>query len=259
MIEKVVSTVKNQALPLSMLSGVAGYMLFRFVLALAPVKPLADWAEAYLMPALVFIMLFMTFCKVDPKKMRIRRRYVAMLVIQTTACLCVALSLYFFTEYEYKIVLQEMLVCPTAAAVPAVAVIAGGLGGNETTLTTYTMISNLASAVRIPAIFPLVEEHAAGSFLRQFLIILRRVFPLLICPFLAAWGLCVFFPKIHRIIVRFCSGLTFCLWAVSLIIATRLTLRPIANSPFEAPVMRLLATAALIVCIRRFGTRKAIG
>lgn len=259
MIEKIVSVVKNQALPLSMLSGAAGYLLFRFIPMLAPLKPLADWAGTSLMPGLVFVMLFTTFCKVDPKEMRIQRWHIVVLAIQTMTCLCVSLLLYFFPECEYRIVLQGALVCLIAPTGTAAAVIAGRLGGNETTLTTYTMISNMASAVMIPAIFPLVEEHSAGSFVLQFLIILRHVFPLLICPFLMAWGLRVFLPKIHRVVVHFCGSLAFYLWAVSLAIATGLTLRSIANSPFDAHVMWLLAMAALIACIWQFGTGKVIG
>lgn len=44
------------------------------------------------------------------------------------------------------------------------------------------MISNLVAAVAIPAVFPLVEMQSAGTFAHQFLLILRRVFPLLITP-----------------------------------------------------------------------------
>lgn len=259
MIEKIVSAVKNQALPLSMLSGAAGYLLFRFIPMLAPFKPLADWAGTSLMPGLVFVMLFTTFCKVDPEEMRIRRWHIAVLAIQTTTCLAVALLLYFFPECAYKIAWQGALVCLIAPTGTAAAVIAGRLGGNETTLTTYTIISNLASAVMIPVIFPLVEEHAAGSFVRQFLAILRHVFPLLIGPFIAAWGLRVFLPKIHSVVVHFCGSLAFYLWAVSLVIATGLTLRSIANSPFDAHVMWLLAAAGLVACIWQFGTGKAVG
>lgn len=259
MIERVVATVKNQALPLCMLSGVAGYVSFRFIHALAPLKPLADWAGTTLMPGLVFVMLFTTFCKVDPKEMRIRRWHLAVLAVQTMSCLFVALLLRFASGYEYRIVLQGALVCLIAPTGTAAAVIAGRLGGNETTLTAYTMIGNMASAVMIPAIFPLVEEHPAGSFVLQFLIILRHVFPLLICPFLMAWGLRVFLPKIHRVVVRFCGSLAFYLWAASLAVATGLTLRSVANSPFDAHVMWLLAAAALVACIWQFGTGKALG
>lgn len=253
---KLLSIVKNQALPLSMLSGVVGYMLFHFIPAFAPLKPLAVWAGHSLMPWLVFNMLFTTFCKVDPKEMRIRRWHVA---LQVVICLCVALLLHLFPKYEYRIVLQGALVCLIAPTGTAAAVIAGRLGGNETTLTTFTMISNLASAVMIPAIFPLVSDNAAGSFLRQFLTILRQVFPLLIGPFFLAWGLRLFLPKIHHVIVRLCGGLAFYLWAFSLIIATGLTLRSIANSPFDTHVMWLLAIAALVACIWQFGTGKIIG
>ena len=82
---------------------------------------------------------------------------------------------------------------PVKPAAGAAAVITGKLGGSETSLTTYTILSNLAAAVVIPLVFPLVEKHVDASFASQCVAILRRVFPLLIFPFLLAWGCGSFF------------------------------------------------------------------
>lgn len=182
---------------------------------------------------MVFIQLFTTFCKVNPRKMRICRWHIIMITVQ--------------------------LVCLIVPTGTAAAVIAGRLGGNETTLTTYTILSNLVAAVMIPAVFPLVEMQSAGSFGHQFLIILRRVFPLLITPFLAAWALREFLPKVHAAVVRLCGSLAFYLWGISLIIAIGLTLRSVVNSHFDPHVMWLLALSALVACVWQFGIGKLVG
>ena len=171
-----------------------------------------------------------------------------MITVQLVCCLAVALPIHFFPDFSYNVVAQGALVCLIVPTGTAAAVIAGRLGGNETTLTTYTILSNLVAAVMIPAVFPLVEMQSAGSFGHQFLIILRRVFPLLITPFLAAWALREFLPKVHAAVVRLCGSLAFYLWGISLIIAIGLTLRSVVNSHFDPHVMWLLALSALVAC-----------
>lgn len=182
-----------------------------------------------------------------------------MILFQLVCCLAVAVPTHYFPDSPYRVVAQGALVCLIAPTGTAAAVIAGRLGGNETTLTTYTIISNLVAAVMIPAVFPLVEMHSAGSFIEQFLLILRHVFPLLICPFLAAWALREFMPKQHSLVVKFCGSLAFYLWSISLIIAIGLTLRSVMNSHFDPHVLLLLAVSGLIVCTWQFCTGKLVG
>jgi len=195
--EKIIRFFKMWTLPLGMFAGVGVYLMFHYISWLSPLKVLAGGAEDYILPAMVFIQLFTTFCKVNPREMRLKRWHLVMLAVQLTCCLAVALPIHFFPHFEYNVVAQGALVCLIVPTGTAAAVIAGRLGGNETTLTTYTILSNLVAAVMIPAVFPLVEMQSAGSFGQQFLLILRRVFPLLLTPFFAAWALREFLPKLH--------------------------------------------------------------
>lgn len=257
--EKIIRFFKMWTLPLGMCAGFAVYFLFHYIPWLAPLKALVNGANDYIMPFFIFVMLFTTFCKVNPREMRIKRWHMMMILFQLVCCLAVALPTHYFPDSPYRVVAQGALVCLIAPTGTAAAVIARRLGGNETTLTTYTIVSNLVAAVMIPAIFPLVEMHSAGSFMEQFLLILRHVFPLLICPFLAAWALREFMPKLHSLVVKFCGNLAFYLWGISLIIAIGLTLRSVVNSHFDPHVLLLLAVSGLIVCAWQFGTGKLVG
>lgn len=201
--------LKTWTLPLGMFAGVGIYLMFHYIPLLSPLKVLAKGAEDYVMPLMVFIQLFTTFCKVNPREMRICRWHIVMMSVQLACCLAVALPIHFFPDFKYGIVAQGALVCLIVPTGTAAAVIAGRLGGNETTLTTYTILSNLVAAVMIPAVFPLVEMQSAGSFGHQLLLILRHVFPLLIIPFLMAWALREFLPKAHAVVVRLCGNLHF--------------------------------------------------
>ena len=257
--ERIIRFFKLWTLPLGMFAGVGIYLMFHYIPLLSPLKVLANGAEDYIMPFMIFVMLFTTFCKVNPREMRIRRWHVVMILFQLVCCLAVALPVHYFPDFGYSVVAQGALVCLIAPTGTAAAVIAGQLGGNETTLTTYTIVSNLVAAVMIPLVFPLVELHSAGSFAEQFALILRHVFPLLICPFLAAWALREFAPKVHALVVKFCGSLAFYLWGVSLVIAIGLTLRSVVNSHFNPHVLVLLALSGLIVCAWQFGTGKLVG
>lgn len=257
--ERIIRFFKLWTLPLGMFAGVGIYLMFHYIPLLSPLKVLANGAEDYIMPFMIFVMLFTTFCKVNPREMRIRRWHVVMILFQLVCCLAVTLPVHYFPDFGYSVVAQGALVCLIAPTGTAAAVIAGRLGGNETTLTTYTIVSNLVAAVMIPLVFPLVELHSAGSFAEQFALILRHVFPLLICPFLAAWALREFAPKAHALVVKFCGSLAFYLWGVSLVIAIGLTLRSVVNSHFNPHVLVLLALSGLIVCAWQFGTGKFVG
>ena len=257
--ERIIRFFKLWTLPLGMFAGVGIYLMFHYIPLLSPLKVLANGAEDYIMPFMIFVMLFTTFCKVNPREMRIRRWHVVMILFQLVCCLAVALPVHYFPDFGYSVVAQGALVCLIAPTGTAAAVIAGRLGGNETTLTTYTIVSNLVAAVMIPLVFPLVELHSAGSFAEQFALILRHVFPLLICPFLAAWALREFAPKAHALVVKFCGSLAFYLWGVSLVIAIGLTLRSVVNSHFNPHVLVLLTLSGLIVCAWQFGTGKFVG
>ena len=257
--ERIIRFFKLWTLPLGMLAGVGVYLMFHFCPRLGPLKVLASGAEDYVLPAMVFVQLFTTFCKVNPREMRVKRWHAMMIAVQLACCLVGALPLHFFPHFAYDVVGQGVLVCLIVPTGTAAAVIAGRLGGNETTLTTYTIVSNLVAALMIPAVFPLVEMQSAGTFGHQFLLILRRVFPLLITPFLAAWALRELAPKAHARTVRCCGSLAFYLWGISLIIAIGLTLRSVVNSHFDPHVMGLLALAALAACAWQFGIGKLVG
>ena len=108
-------------------------------------------------------------------------------------------------------------------------------------------------------VFSLVESHVETSFLNQFLTILKRVFPLLIFPFLLAWGLREFFPKAHARMVVYCRDLAFYLWGFGLVLSLGQTCRFLADSPVRIHLKWLLSVVSLIACALQFFIGKNIG
>ena len=241
-----------------MLAGVLGYFVFVSIPGLAPAKPFVNELIGFLQPLLIFAMLFLSFCKVNPHELRLRPLHLWLLLIQTGAFGLLGLLLYLFPDTSYRVIIEAAMICMITPTATAAAVVTGRLGGNTQALVSYTILINIASAICIPLVLSLVGASASLSFLPSFLIILRKVFPLLIFPFLAAWAVRVYLPKWHRKLVE-CAGMAFYLWAVALVIAIAVTVRSIVHS-HVSPIYEVgIAVVSLVCCIVQFAVGKTIG
>lgn len=251
--------IKNWTLPIAMLAGVLGYLLFVHVPLLEPTKPLVNQLIAFLTPSLIFAQLLLTFCKVNIRDLMPVRWHAWLLLFQIISCLLmVAVLLLSKLDVAYREVFEGAMVCLICPTATAAAVITGKLGGSVSALTTYTLLSNILAAVAVPLLFPLVEPHADLSFFTAFLKILSKVFPLLLCPFFAAWLIRLYLPKIHQWLLNM-HDLAFYLWAVALTIVTAQTFKSLVESDTPASVKMLIALAGLFACAVQFLLGKKIG
>ena len=212
--------LKNWTLPIAMLVGAVGYPLFISL--------------SFLTPYLIFTMLLLTFCKVSPHDLKPKPLHAWLLLIQIAGALAAYLLLYRFN----KIVAEGVMVCIICPTATAAAVI--------------------GAAIAVPIFFPLVEVHPDVSFWGAFFVILSKVFPLLICPFLAAWLLSKCLPKVHQKLLGY-HELAFYLWAVSLAIVTAQTLYSLLNDPADGFTEIMIAVGALVACCLQFFLGKTIG
>ena len=132
------------------------------------------------------------------------------------------------------------------------------LGGDAATITTYTIIINILVAIAIPLLLPIAHPQDNLPFLPAFLTIMAKVFPLLICPFIAACMVRYCLPRFHHLCLQF-RELAFYLWAISLALAIAVTCKAIAHSHEPCLGITGIAIAALICCIFQFAIGKAIG
>jgi len=147
------------------------------------------------------------------------------------------------------------LICPTATAA---AVVTTKLGGNAATLTTYTILINLAVALMVPALVPLIHPNPELTFVRSFLLIISKVFPLLFGPFLLAMLIRWISPSLLEWFTRKRDA-AFYLWAVSLSLAIAVTTKSIAHSDCPLLFEAGIALASLLACIVQFTFGRRIG
>ena len=237
----------SNALWLSMLIGAVGYKLF---LPLAPTLP---W--------LIFFMLFFTFCKVNPLDLRLHKWHWAVLFAQLFFSFATYAGVLCLTHN--KILAQGLLMCfimPTATAAP---IIAGKLGGSIQNLTTFTLLSNFATAIIVPATFPLINPAADMTFLPAFLLILSRVAPLLLGPFFAAWLLRLIYKwrtKKDFVLSKQAAQVPFYLWVASIVVLMAVVTNTIiSNFQFQISNILILLVSSFFACLIQFGLGKLIG
>ncbi len=251
--------LRDWTLPIAMAAGAGGYFLFHYAGFLSPLKPAVWTAVDILTPSLIFIQLFLTFCKIDLKDMRLTGWHWVILAFQAISALVMASVLIFVPMNEvYREIFEGAMVCLICPTATAAAVVTDKLGGNAARITVYNLMSNILAAVFVPVVFPLIEVRAVSGFFPAFLKILSKVFPLLICPFLLAVLLRYVWPKAHDFF-RARAGIAFYLWAVALALAIGQTVRSMHNSTAPAAVLWMIAGAALLTCIVQFWFGKRTG
>ncbi len=251
--------LKNWTLPIAMLAGVLGYFAFAEFIFLTPIKPFVGVLVTYLTPLLIFAQLLLTFCKVEPHELLPSAWHGWLLLFQASSSMLLATLLIVWPmESVGKVVTEGLLVCLICPTATAAAVITGKLGGSASSLTTYTLLSNLLAAVLVPLLFPMVELHVDISFLTAFLKILGRVFPLLLFPFLLVMLFRYFIPSIHRLLLK-AKDLAFYLWSVALMIVMAQTTKSLFTGNVPAGVEIWLVLAGLFTCAVQFFLGKKIG
>ncbi len=241
-----------------MLSGALAYWVFVSLPLSAQVHLWAAETLAVVQPALIFSMLFLTFCKVSPRDLHPRMWHLWLLLIQTGSYALLALGAISVPEGWARVLFEGAMICMICPTATASAVIVGKLGGHVPSLITYIIVSNFVISLWAPVWLPVVNPHEGLTFGVSFFMIVGKVFPLLICPMAVAWLLRHFFPKFHDRIAQH-SNWAFYLWCVSLALAITVTVKSIVHSDVSIWTMVGLAVISLICCLVQFRAGRKIG
>lgn len=210
-------------------------------------------------PLFVFLTLLVTFCKVDFHQMRPHRWHARVLLAQLLLIAANIAVIYSIRDnQQHKILGEALLTCiigPTASAAP---VVVGKLGGNISTMTTYVIISSLASAILIPLVFPILEHTLHVHFITAFINILNKVAIVLLLPLLLGWIIQHRMPQLQQRIAKM-PNLSFYFWAVSLSITSGITVKNIVHSNAHVSLLLAIAATTLTLCFLQFVIGRAVG
>ena len=239
--------------------GSVCYLTFYWIPALDTLGDLLSPIFDVIFPLFVFLTLLITFCKVDYHQLRPHRWHVGVLVAQLLL-IAITIGVIFWVEEnaEQKLLWEALLTCiigPSASAAP---VVVGKLGGNINTMTTYVILSSLASTILIPLVFPILEPTAGVAFLEAFLVILHKVAIVLLLPLVLGWFIKHYLPRLQRRIVAM-PNLSFYTWAISLSITTGITVKNIVHSDTTIQLLSWIAATTLLLCFVQFLIGRGVG
>lgn len=255
---KLIRFVKDWTLPISMIIGALAYFIYVNVPFFNSTRPYANEIVGTVQPILIFSMLFLTFCKITPEELRLKRWHLWHILIQILMFAVFSGVLILFPGTKSRVLVESAMLCLICPTATAAAVVTAKLDGNAADITTYTIIINIAAAVAAPLLLPLAHPHAGLTFLPAFGMIIHKVFPILICPLLAAWIVRYACPPLHKVLLRI-KDLSFYLWAVALAIAIAVTVKAIVHSNIPVTYELGIAAVSLVCCLFQFTAGKRIG
>lgn len=229
-------------LPLAMIGGAVFYKWMGYL--------------TFLSPYLIFMMLFITYCKLNFKDFKPTRFHLVLLATQMFLSAVVYLVI---LPFSHKVA-EGVFICvfiPTATAAP---VITSMLGGSISFVATYSLLCNALVAVIGPFVLAQIGDAGNITFLHSVALIGSKVFPLLILPLAAALGMRYIWPKLHGAINGH-QQVSFYLWAISLFIIVGSCVSFTINhwQPSESWNIVFLALGALLVCLLQFYIGRKIG
>ena len=257
--KKIIRFLKDWTLPVAIAVGTVVYLLFYLVPFLDGAGDALGQVVDTIFPFMVFSTLFSTYCRIDFHQLRPHRWHVGVLLAQVVL---VALNVWMIfrveADPEQKLLWESVLTCIIGPAATAAPVVTAKIGGNINTMTAYVVISAFASALMIPAAFPLLERGISAGFWEMFFIILQKLAMVLVAPLVLGWCVQHYAKRLCARIVSI-PDLSFYLWAAQLAVTSGVTVRNIVHSDAALRTLLMIAVLSLILCLALFLIGRWIG
>ena len=251
--------LKDWTLPVSMGIGAVTYLVFNYVPQLDSAATFFAPVMEAILPLFMFLVLFVTFCKVDFHKMRPVWWHLWVSIFNLLFVgIVMALILGLRLQSDKLILMEALLMCIISPCATAAAVVTQKLGGSLEQMTTFTFLSNFLTVLLVPVCFPMIEKGADISFMAAFSKILYQVVILLVVPMGLAYVVKHFMKGLHARIIAI-RDLSFYLWGCSLMIVTGTTVKNIIHAEASIVLLSAIALLGLVLCVIQFAVGRFIG
>lgn len=256
---QLIRLLKDWTLPVAIATGCVVYMIFALVPQLDTFATCAAPVFDALLPMFMFLVLFVTFCKVDFRRLRPVAWHWWLGAFQVFGVAVVMAAVIAFSLKGNRLILAEaLLTCIISPCASAAPVVTQKLGGNLEEMITYTFLSNFITALMIPVCFPLLDGGREMHFLAAFALILYKVFTVLVVPMLLAYVVKHHAKRLCRRIVSV-KDLSYYLWGCSLLIVSGTTMKNIFHADTTLRFLLLIAAGSFLLCIFQFACGRTIG
>lgn len=209
---------------------------------------------SFILPFAIGIMLFLTYSCIDFKEIKIKKLHIVLVFTQLTLTFGVCFFVMRFHEL-FSHTLLILLIMPVASAS---AIITNMLGGSLESMTTYTIFNNIVISLVAPLFFALANHSNVEDFLASFVVISKRVMPLLFGPFILSTISSFLFPRLQVKIKEY-KSLSFYIWVLTLIVAVGMTIEGLSVGSVPLIVSLEVLLCAFLVCIILFAIGRFIG
>ena len=218
--------LRSWMLPVSMTIGAVSYLTLARMDMLVPYRDSILKGVSIVQPTLLFLMLLLTFCRIRPSDLRLRRWHFTMLLFQGFGSAMIAAILSVMPPSPWHTIGQGAVLCIICPTATAAVVVTRRLGGDMASVTTYTILINFLAALLLPALLPWMHDGGGNGFVSDLLRIASHTFPILVMPMVVTMLLRLWVPRLVDTLANL-HDLPFYLWAVSLRKGV-----PMAESPF---------------------------
>ena len=255
---RIAKFIKDWTLLCAIGFGSIVYWVFTHVYVLVPFGDLAGPKLVALLPVNLFVMLYVTFCKIRMDDLTPRKWHFILQGIRTFLAAASVIAANLCTTSTGKLLWESVFICaicPTAAAAP---VIVEKLGGSIASLTVYLLIANCFTSVIIPLFFPLMEKSADITFVMAAWLVLKRVLTVLVVPLALAL-------LTRRCLPGFIAWLktkrniAFYIWSFNLSVIMGLAMQHIVRAPVSGWVLVALCIIPLLLAAVQFSVGKLVG
>lgn len=254
----VLSFMKRWSLLVSICFGTIVYLLFANIPVLVPFGMTVEPYMESVLPVLLFALLFVTFCKIDVRDLRLKAWHVWLELLRLALCALLVLAIVLSGGDHSRLVLTGVFVCVSCPTAAAAAVVTEKLGGSIGSMTIYTIIDNLLTSLAVPLCLPFIERGVDVSFIDASLAVLRNVASVLVIPLVLALLCRKFFPRFTGVITGV-HNLAFYMWCVNLSIVTGVTVRNIVHATVSGTTLAMLLFLPLVITVVQFSLGKGVG
>ena len=170
-------------LPIAMATGASVYLLYHAMPE--PVHragPFLSCFAGVLQPLLIFAMLFLTFCRIEPKDLKPHRWHWWLLLIQGGVFCVLGLVAFWLIrvlgagpgQSDVVVLIESAMLCFICPTATAAAVVTRKLGGDVPGITTYIVLINILTALLVPLVVPLMHPESGADFWTAFSMIKPR-------------------------------------------------------------------------------------
>lgn len=221
-----------------------------------------QWCDIFMIfvPYLIFAILLLNFTAVDIRKLRLLRMTgmnISLLLFQ----IVVSLGGYLLARCisHDEIIAQGVLIAVLCPVASSSVVISCYLGANRETVTAHVILGNLMIAIAAPIYFSFIGIQQDMPFFESFLLILKKVSPIIALPFFMALALQIWLPKANKAVARF-KDWSLYLWAMALAFTLGRTIHFIfMHGKDNIDSIITLGIISIFMCILQFAIGKVIG